>query len=112
MGEWAPTRDGAMTPTRGAAQSNPTVRNILLLVSAGLALFWVYSIYHIISATSAQGGGMELVAIVPMTAIFGVMTVPAFLTARAGKTGWAIGFAAASLIANVLLWRQILTELA
>ena len=101
-----------MTPTHGAPPPNPVARIALLLVAAALGVFWVYAIYYIITSTTPQGGGMEMVAIVPMTVLFGALTVPAFLTAWRGRTGWSIGFAAVSLVANFLLWRQILSELA
>jgi hypothetical protein len=82
-------------------------------VAAASALFWAYGIYYLIANANPRGGGMELVAIVPMTVIFAALTIPAVNLARRNRRlGLAVGLAAVSLVANLLLWRQILSELA
>jgi hypothetical protein len=90
-----------------------SLRGAALAVAAASALFWVYGIYYLIANANPRGGGMELVAIVPMTVIFAALTIPAVNLARRNRRlGLALGLAAVSLIANLLLWRQILIDLA
>jgi hypothetical protein len=89
------------------------LRAVVLIVALAAAAFWVYSIYYLIANASPTGGGMELVAIVPMTIVFAALTLPALLIARKGRhLFWATGFVAASILANFFLWRQLLFELA
>ena len=89
------------------------LRSGVLIVALAAAAFWVYSIYYLIANASPTGGGMELVAIVPMTIVFAALTLPALLIARKGRRLLvATGFVAASLLANFFLWRQLLIDLA
>jgi hypothetical protein len=92
---------------------NKWLRLGVLTVALAAAAFWVYSIYYLIANASPTGGGMELVAIVPMTIVFAALTLPALLIARKGRRLLvATGFVAASLLANFFLWRQLLIDLA
>jgi hypothetical protein len=85
----------------------------ILAASVGAAAFWAYAVYHLIATTSSTGGGMELVAIVPMTIVFAALTLPALVLAHKGRhLIWAAGFLVASILANSFLWRQILIDLA
>ena len=66
------------------------------------ALFWVYTIYYIISHADPKGDGMEIVAIGPMSFIFFALVLPALMiglqqarvTASSGRFSCLLGFAA------------------
>jgi hypothetical protein len=89
------------------------LRAVILTVAVGTAAFWVYAIYYLIANTNPTGGGMELVAIVPLTVVFAALKLPALLLARKGRhLIWAGGLVAASILANFFLWQQILIDLA
>lgn len=97
----------------GNGLSHPAVRIGAIAACLLLAGFWVYAVTYLILNARPDGGGMELVAIVPMTFLLGVLTVPGLVTAWRGRhMKVAIILALASAAANVLLWRQLLSELA
>jgi hypothetical protein len=88
------------------------LRMAALTVAAAEAVFWVYSIIYVIRHANPMGDGMELVAIMPLSVLFGALTLPALLLARGGR--WiktSVAFALASGVANFLLWQEILYEL-
>lgn len=85
----------------------------VLIAALGAAAFWVYAVYYLIANASPTGGGMELVAIFPLTVILAALTLPALLLARKGRHLLvAAGFAAVSILVNFYLWRQLLIDLA
>jgi hypothetical protein len=64
-----------------------------------------------------MGDGLEWMAEVPMTIVFVTLVLPALILGILGcwfalATKLAAGFAAAALIANAVLWTQILGEFA
>ena len=96
----------------GPDSTQPTLRIAALAVATVEAVFWIYAIIYVIRQANPMGDGMELVVIVPLSVLFGALTLPALLLARKGK--WlktSLAFALVSAVANFLLWRQILSEL-
>ena len=97
--------------------SNARLRLIVLGVAGAETLFWLYTGYYVSGHANPQGDGMEMLAMVPMTIIFLALVVPALILGVLG--GWfalaskiAAGFAVVGLIANAIIWTEILAELA
>jgi hypothetical protein len=79
--------------------------------------FWLYTFYYIDHRTNLQGDGLEWIAEVPMTMIVLFGVVPALLIVIAGwwfpiASKIAALFVAGALIADVIIWSQIVQEFA
>jgi hypothetical protein len=89
----------------------------VLAVAVAETLFWIYTFYYIDARTNPRGDGMEWLAEVPMSMIFLFGVVPALAIGSAGH--WfpiaskiAALFALGALIADVVIWMQIMGEFA
>jgi hypothetical protein len=89
----------------------------VLALAAAETLFWLYTFYYINHRTNPLGDGLEWMAEVPLTIIVLAGVVPAVLLAIAGF--WfrlaaiaAATFACAALIADVVIWIELLGEFA
>ena len=89
----------------------------VLAAAAAETLFWIYTFYYIDARTNLRGDGMEWMAEVPMTIVFLFGVLPALII---GAAGWwfplcakiAALFALGTLIADVVIWTQIMGEFA
>jgi len=96
-----------------STETGRAARWTIMALAAAQTLFWIYAIYHIVSHANPKGDGFELVAIMPMSFIFFGLALPAWMLAREGrKVGIAAILCLAGLLANALLWAEILSELA
>jgi hypothetical protein len=89
----------------------------VLALAAAETLFWLYTFYYINHRTNPLGDGMEWLAEVPLIIIVLAGVVPAAVLAVAGF--WfrfagmaAAAFACAALIADVVIWIELLDEFA
>ena len=89
----------------------------VLALAAAETLFWLYTFYYVSHRTNPLGDGLEWMAEVPLTSIVLTGVVPAALLAIAGF--WfrlagmaAAAFAGAALIADVVIWIELLGEFA
>jgi uncharacterized membrane protein YpjA len=102
--------DPALDP---ATETGKSARWTIMAIAAAQAVFWLYTIYYVIARANPKGDGFELVAIMPMSLIFLVFVLPAFLKARAGRSLKAAAILCLiGLAANFFVWAQILSELA
>ena len=96
---------------------NKRLSLVVLALGAAEILFWFYTFYYIGRHANPRGDGMEWVAEAPLTFIVLVGVLPALLLGSLGfRSRWAAyagaAFAAAALIADVLLWTELLGEFA
>jgi len=109
-GARVPMSDPALDP---ATETGKSARWTILAIAGAQAMFWLYTIYYVIARANPKGDGFELVAIMPMSLIFLVFVLPAFLKARAGRSLKAAAILCLiGLAANFFVWAQILSELA
>jgi hypothetical protein len=97
--------------------SNKRLSHFVLAVVAAEVLFWGYTFIYIGRHANPRGDGMEWMAEVPMTMIVLFGVVPAVLLAIAGLWFRWLGiagalFAAGALVADVVIWTEILGEFA
>ena len=89
----------------------------VLALAAAETLFWLYTFYYINHRTNPLGDGLESMAEVPLTLIVLAGVAPAALLAIAGFWFRFAGMAAAAfacvvLIADVVIWIELLGEFA
>ena len=97
--------------------TNKRIWRAVLGVAGAETLFWLYTFYSIGAHANPRGGGYEWLAAVPMTMIFLFGVLPALVLV---VIGWwfpiaskiAALFAAGALIADAIIWTQILGEFA
>jgi hypothetical protein len=91
-----------------------TVLRIAVLLAALIGTgFWIYTFTAIAERASPQGDGMEWMAIVPMTCIFLLLTLPTLIIGLFGRAlMFGVLLAAASAVANIWIWGEILAEFA
>ncbi len=97
--------------------TNKRLSLAVLALAAAEVMFWIYTFSYIDQRTNPLGDGMEWLAEVPLTIIALAGVLPAVLLAIAGFWfRWAglagALFAAGALIADVVIWSQILGEFA
>jgi hypothetical protein len=97
--------------------TNPRLRLITLAVAGIETLFWLYTFYYIDRHANPLGDGMEWLGEVPLTTIVVTLVVPALILAVIGHwyalaTKLAALLAAAALVADVVVWTQLLGEFA
>jgi hypothetical protein len=97
--------------------SNARLR-LITFATAGIGtLFWLYTFYYIGRHANPRGDGMEWLGEVPLTAIVVMLVVPALILAVIGQwyplaTKFAALLAVCALIADVVVWTQLLGEFA
>ncbi|WP_246738588.1 hypothetical protein [Bradyrhizobium sp. CCBAU 051011] len=79
-------------------------RKIAALVAAAGTLFWIYT-FHAIYPTPGSDGGFHLIAILLLSAIFGIFFLPAWFLVAIGRlpklaTAWGL----CGLIAFAVIW--------
>jgi hypothetical protein len=89
----------------------------VLALAAAETLFWAYTFYDIDRRTNPLGDGLEWIAEVPLTIIVLAGVAPAAVLGFAGLWWRWAGiagalFAAGALVADAIIWPQILTEFA
>jgi hypothetical protein len=96
-----------------STETGKSARWTILALACAQTLFWVYTIYYVISHADPKGDGMEIVAIGPMSIIFFALVLPALLKSRRGHSlGAAAILCLLGLAANLIVWGQILSEFA
>jgi hypothetical protein len=100
---------------RPVGVTNARLRLTTFGLAAAQTIFWFYTFTYIGRRTNPMGDGMEWLAAVPMGAIFLGLVLPALLLCGFGgrfpmATKFAAGFAVVALIANAVVWTQILGE--
>ena len=83
-----------------------------LLATAALVYFWKY----VLGMTNPKGGGMELVALVPATALYLLTGLPALVMTFTKRTVWSMRAALIMLAIGAVLgfvyYNQIVSEFA
>jgi hypothetical protein len=67
------------------AKRPPWLRICVLILAGGETLFWLSNFQYIAARTNPLGDGMEWLAIVPMTAVFVMLTLPALILGIRGR---------------------------
>lgn len=102
--------DPALDP---AIPTGKSARITIVAIAAAQTLFWIYTIYHIISRADPKGDGFELVAIMPMSLIFILLVLPALMMGVNKRENLLMPaiLCILGLLANFFVWGQILSEL-
>jgi hypothetical protein len=83
----------------------------MALVVAEL-LFWAYTFYYIGRHPKLNGTGLEIIAMIPMTAIALFLTLPALLLTFVRRALWfAFGLALLAGAADLATWGQVVAEI-
>lgn len=97
--------------------SNARLRLIVFAVVGAEVLFWLYTFYYIDRHANPLGDGLEWMGEVPLTGIVLMLVLPALILVVIGH--WfpvaaklALLLAAAALIADVVVWTELLGEYA
>jgi hypothetical protein len=103
-----------MTDSSTPAASRWTAQRLFVLAFAlGQAAFWIYTWKYVLDRINPKGGGMELMAVGPMTFIFLVLVLPGLVLAIRGLSlRAAIIFLLLGFAANFVVWSQIVSEFA
>lgn len=92
--------------------NNPFALRAGALAAAVGTLFWLYTFYGIAQAPIGDGSGFQWVAVMPLGAIFLVLTLPALILALKGRSLWlALILGCAGVVAFALLWSELLSEM-
>jgi hypothetical protein len=98
------------------ASIRPKLRLTRLATTAIVAaevLFWLYTIYAIKQHTDLNGSGLEVIAMIPMTAITLFLVLPALVLSFVRRALWfALGLAIAAGAADVVVWSRTAREIA
>ena len=74
--------------------------------------FWLYSIYFIKGHDDLNGSGLEVIAMIPITAITLFLTLPALSLSLVRRTLWfAFGLAVLAGVADIAIWARIVVAL-
>ena len=97
--------------------SNARLRLITLAVAGVETLFWLYTFSYIDSHANPYGDGLEWLGEVPLTIIVLALVVPALILAVIGHwyalaTKFAAALAGIALVADLVVWTQLLSEFA
>ena len=106
-----------MGGVRALGLTNSKLRLVAFGLAAAETIFWIYTFAYIAGRANPKGDGMEWLAAVPMTGIFAALVLPALVFCSFGgrfplATKLAAGFAAAALVADAVVWTQIMGEFA
>ncbi len=111
-----PIGSGEILPTNARASIRPKLRLTRLATTAIVAaevLFWLYTIYAIKQHTDLNGSGLEVIAMIPMTAIALFLVLPALVLSFVRRAMWfALGLAIAAGAADVVVWGRTAREIA
>ena len=101
-------------PLDPSTETGQSARWTVLALAGAQTLFWIYTIYYVISHADPKGDGFQFVAIMPMSFIFILLVLPALMmglnrreTPRVPAILCLLGIAA-----NFIVWGQILSEFA
>jgi hypothetical protein len=87
------------------------LRAAALIVAGAGTFFWLYTFYGIAQVPAGDGTGFQWIAVMPLGAIFFMLTMPALLLALARRALWlSLLLGCAGLIAFTFLWMQLLKE--
>jgi hypothetical protein len=102
-----------MTDQPNADMIGPRALRILAFLVAGAGtLFWLYTFYGIAQVPQGDGTGFQWVAIMPIGFFYFGLCFPALVLAWKGRSlRLAVGLGCAGLVALLVLWGQLLTEL-
>ena len=79
---------------------------------AAEVIFWLYTIYFIERHTDLNGSGLEVIAMIPMTAVAMFLVLPALLLSFVRRALWAAGaLAILAAAADFVLWGKIVSEI-
>src|ERR1044071_953780 len=86
-------------------------RKLALAVAGAGTLFWLYTFYGIAQVPAGDGTGFQWIAVMPLGAVFLVLTLPALLLAPSGRAlRVSIVLGLVGLAAFAWLWSELLTE--
>ena len=89
------------------------VRLVAMAAAIADIVFWLYAFFYISRHANPLGDGMEWAAMVPLTIITLCLAFPALVLSPFVRAAWiAAGLALAAAIADIVVWTQILGELA
>src|SRR5262245_23614816 len=92
-------------------QGRSALRLAALGAAAGGALFWLYTFYGIAQVPAGDGTGFQWIAVIPLGAIFFLLTLPALVLSLSGRLLWlALVLGCAGLVAFAVTWAQLLDE--
>jgi hypothetical protein len=90
----------------------PGLQLATILVVAAELMFWLYTIYFIKRHTDLNGSGLEVIAMVPVTAIALFLTLPALSLSFVRRALWfAFGLATLAGVADIIVWGRIVGEI-
>jgi hypothetical protein len=86
-------------------------RKLALAVAGAGTLFWLYTFYGIAQVPAGDGTGFQWIAVMPLGAVFLVLTLPALILALSGRAlRISIVLDLLGLAAFAWLWSELLTE--
>jgi hypothetical protein len=106
----------AISAFKGAAmQDEKRPSSVLRLAALGAAvagaLFWLYTFYGIAQVPAGDGTGFQWIGVMPLGAIFFLLTLPALILSLRGRQLWlALMLGCSGLVAFAVVWRQLLDE--
>jgi hypothetical protein len=88
------------------------LRLATLAIIAAEVMFWLYTIYFIKRHTELNGTGLEVIAMIPMTAIALFLTLPALSLSFVKRALWlAFGLAILAGVADIAIWGRMVGEI-
>jgi hypothetical protein len=92
-------------------QGTSALRLAALGAAVAGALFWLYTFYGIAQVPAGDGTGFQWIGVMPLGAIFLLLTVPALVLSLRGRQLWlALVLGCSGLVAFAVVWRQLLDE--
>lgn len=84
-----------------------------MVIVAAEALFWLYTIYAVKQHPDLNGSGLEVIAMIPVTAIALFLVLPALVLSFVRRALWfALGLAIAAAAMDVIVWGRTAREIA
>jgi peptidoglycan biosynthesis protein MviN/MurJ (putative lipid II flippase) len=98
---------------RFAFLASDHVRVTALAGAAAEVVFWLYAFFYVSRHGNPVGDGLEWAAMVPLTIVTLCLAFPALVLSPFRRAAWiSAGLVIAAAIADLVIWTQILTELA
>jgi|SRR5947209_850304 len=89
------------------------VRLAAMAFAAAEIVFWLYAFFYISRHANRLGDGLEWAGMVPLTIVALCLAFPALVLSPFRRAAWiAAGLASAAAIADIVIWAQILGEVA